>query len=85
MQPLISFILPSLYPFRNLHLLHLVFAVLYIATMNEGMACYKNSVVNYCAVQTGEIFSRYVRCKNNDRLATMHTSDHCRSIWYENQ
>ena len=28
---------------------------------------------------------RNIRCENNDRLVTMHTSDHRRSVWYGNQ
>ena len=36
-------------------------------------------------VKSGEIFSTDVQCKKNDRLVTMHTSDHCRSVLYEIQ
>ena len=32
-----------------------------------------------------QIFTGDVRCENNDRLVTMHTSDHRRSVWYKNQ
>ena len=45
-----------------------------------GMA---NGVVRWCRVQTGEIFTGDVRCENNDRLATVHTSDHRRLVWYQ--
>ena len=31
-----------------------------------------------------EIFTRDVGLKKNDRLVTMHTSDHRRSVWYQN-
>ena len=40
---------------------------------------------DYPLVQTGDIYSRGVRCENNDRLGLMHTSDHRRSVWYVNQ
>ena len=31
-----------------------------------------------------EIFTRDVGLEKNDRLGTMHTSDHRRSVWYKN-
>ena len=51
----------------------------------SGRGTIENGVVHCCVVQTGEIFTGDVRCENNDRLATMHTSDHRRLVWYENQ
>ena len=33
-------------------------------------------------MQRPEIFTRDVGLEKNDRLGTMHTSDHRRSVWY---
>ena len=46
----------------------------------SGRGTIENGVVRCCVVQTGEIFTGD---ENNDRLATMHTSDHHRLVWYE--
>ena len=35
-------------------------------------------------MQTPEILTRDVGLEKNDRLGTMHTSDHRRSVWYKN-
>ena len=36
-------------------------------------------------MQTTKIFTGDVRCKNNNRLGSMHTSDTRRSVWHKNQ
>ena len=36
-------------------------------------------------MQTKEIFTGDMTCKDNDRLVTMHTSNTCRSVRYKNK
>ena len=38
-----------------------------------------------CAMQTKEVFTGDMTCKDNDRLVTMHTSNTCRSVRYKNK
>ena len=40
---------------------------------------------NETRLQTSKIFTGNVRCKNDDRLGSMHTSDSRRSVWHKNQ
>ena len=50
------------------------------------MAHIENGVAHCCAMQMmTKIFTGDVRCKNNDRLVSMHTSDTRRSVWHKNQ
>ena len=50
---------------------------------SKNASCGPSGRGQWRRVQTGEIFTGDVRCENNDRLATMHTSDHSRLVWYQ--
>ena len=45
----------------------------------------ENGVAHCCAMQTTEIFTGDLTCKDNDCLVMMHTSDTRRSVWYKNK
>ena len=49
----------------------------------SGCGAIENGVIRCCVVQTADIFTGNVRCENNDRLGSMHTSDHRRLVWYK--
>ena len=49
-----------------------------------GVTHYQNGVVFVDPCRGPDIFSQDMGYKKNDRLVTMHTSDHRRSVWYKN-